>query len=119
KVKSLRIYATLTLIIAALVGIAIVPLPSHVYCPLEVQARDAKSVYVWQDGILEKTFVQPGDHVTEGQLLAQLKNVDVDFEIEKLTGQRNVFEAQLKGLNLVSLTDRKASSEIEPITKAL
>src|SRR5436190_5603641 len=119
KVKSLRIYATLSVITAAIVGFGFVPLPSHVYCPLEVQARKADSVYVWQDGILEKTFVQPGDHVTKGQLLAQLKNVDVDFDIEKLTGQRNVFQAQLQGLNLVSLTDRKASSEIEPITKSL
>ena len=119
KVKSLRIYATLGVIIAALVGVAIVPLPSHVYCPLEVQARGAKLVYVWQDGILEKTFIQPGDQVTKGQLLAQLKNVDVDFDIEKLTGQRNVFQAQLEGLNLVSLTDRKASSEIEPTAKSL
>jgi putative peptide zinc metalloprotease protein len=119
KVKSLRIYATLSVITAAIIGFGFVPLPSHVYCPLEVQARKADSVYVWQDGILEKTFVQPGDHVAKGQLLAQLKNVDVDFDIEKLTGQRNVFQAQLQGLNLVSLTDRKASSEIEPITKSL
>jgi len=119
KVKSLRIYATLTLITAALIGVGFVPLPSHVYCPLEVQARGAASVYVSVDGILEKTFVQLGDQVTDGQLLAQLKNVDVDFDIEKLTGQRNVFQAQLQGLNLVSLTDRKASSEIEPTAKSL
>jgi putative peptide zinc metalloprotease protein len=119
KVKSIRIYATLLVITAAIVGIGFVPLPSHVYAPLEVQARGAAKVFVNVDGILEKTFVQPGDHVTQGQLLAQLTNVDVDFDIEKLTGQRNVFEAQLKGLNLVSLADRKASSEIEPTTQSL
>jgi putative peptide zinc metalloprotease protein len=106
-------------ITAALVGIGFVPLPSHVYAPLEVQARGAAYVYVKVDGILEKTFVQPGDHVTQGQLLAQLSNVDVDFDIEKLTGQRNVFDAQLKGLDRVSLADRKASSEIEPTSKSL
>jgi putative peptide zinc metalloprotease protein len=119
KVKSLRVYATLFVITAAIVGFGFVPLPSHVYCPLEVQARHADSVYVSVDGILEKTLVQPGDQVKEGQLLAQLKSVDVDFEIEKLTGQRNVLQAQLKGLNLVSLADRRASSEIEPTIKSL
>src|SRR4051812_15404539 len=119
KVKSLRVYATLFVITAAIVGFGFIPFPSHVYCPLEVQARGAKSVYVWQDGILDQVFVRPGDQVKEGQLLAQLRNVDVDFEIEKLTGQRNVLEAQLKGLNLVSLADRKASSEIEPTVKSL
>src|SRR4051812_45556104 len=120
KVKSIRVYATLLVITGAIVGIGFVPLPSHVYCPLEVQARDAKSVYVTTvDGILEKTFVQPGDRVTKGQLLAQLSNIDIDIKIGELTGQRDVYEAQLKGLTLVSLADRKASSEIEPTTKAL
>src|SRR3954465_15128477 len=119
KVKSLRIYATLAVITAVIVGVAIVPLPSHVYCPLEVQARHAESVYAKVDGILEKVYVHPGEKVKEGQLLAQLTNVDVDFDIEKLTGQRNVFQAQLRGLNLVSLADRRASSEIEATTESL
>ena len=44
-----------------------VPLPSHVYCPLEVQARGAESVYVVDDGILDEVLVRPGDQVTEGQ----------------------------------------------------
>ncbi len=117
--KRLRMYATLLVITAAIVGIGFMPLPSHVYCPLEVQARGAASVYVWQDGILEKIFVRPGDQVAEGQLLAQLRNIDVDIEIDELTGQRNVYDAQLKGLNLVSLADRKASLEIEATTESL
>src|SRR4051812_15928475 len=119
KVKSLRVYATLLVITGIIVGIGFVPLPSHVFCPLEVQARGAESVYVWQDGILEKTFVRPGDQVTKGQSLAQLKNIDVDIKIDELTGQRNVYQAQLKGLTLVSLADRRASSEIEATTESL
>ena len=92
KVKSLRIYATLAVITAAIVGVGFVPLPSHVYCPLEVQARGAKSVYVWQSTESSKRLSSNrATRSTKGQLLAQLKNVDVDFDIEKLTGQRNVF----------------------------
>ena len=72
-----------------------VPLPSHVYCPLEVQARDAASVYVEQPGILEAVLVKPGDQVEKGQLLAELRNVDVDVSIAELTGQRDVYTAQL------------------------
>src|SRR6476659_3363132 len=98
KVKSLRIYATLAVITAVIVGIGLIPLPSHVYCPLEVQARGAKWVYVPHEGFLEKIFVKPGDQVTEGQVLAQLQNVDVDYDIAKLTGQSNVYAKQLDGL---------------------
>jgi putative peptide zinc metalloprotease protein len=119
KVKSLRIYATLLVITAAIIGILAVPLPSHVYCPLEIQARDARSVYVTVNGILEKAFVKPGDVVTEGQPLAQLSNIDVDIKITELTGQRNVYDVQLQGLNRFSIADIRASTQIDPITKAL
>ncbi len=108
KVKSLRVYGTLVVIFGAIAAVGFIPLPSHVYCSLEVQARNAASVYVSVDGILEKVLVRPGDRVTEGQLLAQLKNIDVDIKIEELKGQRDVYQAQLTGLNRVSLADRKA-----------
>ncbi len=117
--KRLRVYATLVVIFGALIGIGFVPLPAHVYCPLEVQARHADSVYVAVDGILEKVFVHPGDQVAEGQPLAQLRNIDVDIEIADLTGKRNVFTAQLQGLSRVSLDNRRASSQINPLTEAL
>jgi putative peptide zinc metalloprotease protein len=119
KVKSVRIYGTLVVITAVIVGIGFVPLPSHVYCPLEVQARNADSVYVMADGILERTFVRPGDHVTKGQVLAQLRNLDIDVNIAKLKGERNVYEAQLGGLTRVSLADSEASAQIDPIRSAL
>ena len=119
KVKSLRVYATLVVIFGAIGGIGLVPLPSHVYCPLEIQARHAASVYVEVDGNLEKAFVQPGDVVTEGQPLAQLTNIDVDIKFTELIGQRNVFDVQLQGLNRFSIADNRASTQIDPITKAL
>ncbi len=113
KVKSVRIYGTLAVIAAVITGIGFVPLPSHVYCPLEVQARHAASIYVPVDGILEKVFVRPGDQVSKGQLLAQLDNIDVDIKIAELTGQRDVYAAQLKGLNRASFADRRATAQID------
>jgi putative peptide zinc metalloprotease protein len=119
KVKSVRIYATLLVIIGAIVGIGFVPLPSHVYCPLEVQARNADSVYVSVEGILDKCFVRPGQQVKKGDPLAQLHNVDLDKKIVELTGQRNVYKTQLEGLTKVSFTDPRASSQIGYVTKSL
>jgi putative peptide zinc metalloprotease protein len=119
KVKSVRIYATILVIIAAIAAIGFVPLPSHVYCPLEVQARQAASVYVPHEGFLEKIFVKPGDQVAEGQVLAQLQNIEVEYDIAKLTGQRNVYAKQLEGLGRVSLTNLASSAQIEPVAKLL
>ncbi len=120
KVKRGRMYASMLLVTAAAVGIGLVPLPSHVYCPLEVQARKAASVYViGAGGILDEVLVEPGDQVTEGQILGRLRNIELDIAIADLTGQREVYKAQLDGLQKVSLEDRSASGQIEPTAETL
>src|SRR4029079_9266988 len=91
----------------------------HVYAPLEVQARKAKNVYVAVDGILEQTFVRPGQIVKEGEPLAQLHDIDLDIAIAELTGQRDVSMVQLEGLRRVSFDDRRASTQIAPLKEAL
>jgi putative peptide zinc metalloprotease protein len=119
KVKRGRMYMSAGLLIAAIAAIGFIPLPSHVYCPLEIQARGAESVYVYVDGILDEVLVRPGDRVVAGQPLAKLRNIDVDFSIEKLTGQRDTFQAELEGLKLVSFQDRRAAAQIDPVQEAL
>jgi putative peptide zinc metalloprotease protein len=103
----------------AIAAVLFIPLPSHVYAPLEVQARNADSVYVVVDGVLEKTFVRPGDVVKKDDPLAQLQNIDVDLSITELAGQRNIITAQLDGLRRVSYADPRANTQIDPLKKAL
>ena len=119
KVSSVRLYSTSAVAFGVIAAIGFIPLPSHVYAPLEVQARHAASVYVAVDGILEKVDVRPGQEVKEGQLLAQLQNIDVDIAITELTGQRNVYKTQLLGLQQASFKDHRASSQTDPLAKAL
>jgi putative peptide zinc metalloprotease protein len=119
KVKRGRMYASLVLLVAVITGVMFIPLPAHVYSPLEVEARDAESVYVFVDGILDEVYVRPGDRVEKGQDLARLRNIDVDISIADLRGQQARYEAQLAGLNRVSFEDRTAAAQIEPVTKAL
>jgi putative peptide zinc metalloprotease protein len=119
KVKRGRMYMSIGLLTAAIAAIGFIPLPSHVYCPLEVQARGAESVYVFVGGVLEELYVKPGDKVTKDQPLAQLSNDEVDIAIAKLTGEREAYIAQLEGLRRVSFEDRRASAQVEPVVEAL
>ncbi len=119
KVSRVRLYVTILVLIGVIAAIGFVPLPSHVYAPLEVQARDAASVYVKVDGILDQTFVRPGDQVKEGQLLAQLHNIELDYEITQLAGERDILSVQLAGLHRASFGDYSASTQIDPVRKAL
>jgi putative peptide zinc metalloprotease protein len=119
KVKRVRMYGTLAVFSAFVAALALVPLPMHVYAPLEVQARDAKSVYALVDGILDEVLVQPGDKVDKGQVLARLRNIDIDISIADLEGQRKVNEAQLAGLRRISFSDRRASRQIQQVKETL
>src|SRR5262245_18765351 len=119
KVKRVRVYVTLAVIVGAIAAICFVPLPSHIYCPLEVQARGAKLVYVDEEGTLEAVLVKPGDQVVKGQVLARLHNLDVDISIAESIGERNVLSAQLEGINRVMHEDRRASAQIEEVTESL
>jgi putative peptide zinc metalloprotease protein len=119
KVKRLRVYATILLLGGVIAAIMFVPLPAHVYCPFEVQARHADSVYVEVEGVLDAIKVEPGQTVTQGDLLAQLRNADVEKSIVELTGKRNTYEAQLVSLQNASLEDNRASGQVTPVAKVL
>jgi putative peptide zinc metalloprotease protein len=87
---------------------------------LELQARDAANVYVGvKGGILEEVFVQPGQTVKQGDVLAQLRNIDLDISIANLHGQREILAAQLAGLKRTSARDPRASVEIGGLTEQL
>jgi putative peptide zinc metalloprotease protein len=119
KVKRPRMYATLLLLGAVIAAVALIPFPLHVYAPLEVHARDADSVYALVDGVLDQVFVRPGDRVTKGQPLAQLRNIDIEIEIANLEGQIATLEAQLAGLSQISFSDPHAEQQVEQVSKML
>ncbi|MEX2091580.1 MAG: biotin/lipoyl-binding protein, partial [Pirellulales bacterium] len=102
KVIRWRMYTTIAVLVAAVAGVLFIPLPSHIYCGLEVQARNAASVYVDQPGILEAVHVQPGDRVEQGQLLAELSDLGLDVAIAERTGQRDAYKVQLNSLRSLS-----------------
>jgi putative peptide zinc metalloprotease protein len=119
KVKRWRMYTTLFLLIAAVTAVLFIPLPSHVYCSLVVQARGAESVYVEVPGELEQVFVEPGQRVEQGAPLAKLSDVDVDLKISQLDGQRELYEAQLKSLHNMSFDEPEAAARIEEVSESL
>jgi len=119
KVKKPRMYASLGVLAALLLGVLFIPLPYSVICTLEIQARDAKPVYVDvpEGGKLEKIIVQPGDPVVKNQELAVLANPDIDVKIEELTGEVNRYEMKLE--NLRRRSDLHARDEIRQVEESL
>ncbi len=121
KVKKPRMYTSLAVIAALVLAFLFIPLPHSVMCVLEVQPGDAVPVYidVPDGGQLGELFVKSGEVITAGQRLAQLENVDVDLEIEQLTGSLNQYREQLKSLNRQRFSDSQALGEIPQVKEAL
>jgi putative peptide zinc metalloprotease protein len=119
KVKKVRMYATLAVIIAVAAGVWFIPFPLSVLAEFELQPRDAESVCIEVEGTLEEVFVEPGQQVEEGQLLARLSNIDLELEIERLRGERESNQAQLDNYKLMQFHDVQAGLQIEVIQQRL
>lgn len=109
-----RMYTTIGVVAAVIAGVLFIPLPSHIYCGLEVQARNAAPVYVDQPGILKQIYVQPGDRVEQGQLLAELSDLALDVIITDRRGQRDAYQAQL-----VALRNLRSSAQVAEAREGL
>ncbi|MCA9167260.1 MAG: biotin/lipoyl-binding protein, partial [Planctomycetales bacterium] len=96
QVKRNRLLATLAVIGAIIAAIVYVPLPYSVKSAVEVQAKDASSVYALVPGTLVEMKVKPGDQVTEGQVIAVMENDDLRMTVEELERQVEVYSQQLK-----------------------
>ncbi len=99
KVKKPRLYATLAGLAAIAAALCLLPLPYHVISPLEVQARDAASIYVTVPGKLDQVFVHEGQSVPEGKPLAQLSNVELELKIAELADKCDFYSKHLENLD--------------------
>jgi putative peptide zinc metalloprotease protein len=119
QVKKVRFYASLSVVAALVAAALFVPLPYSVVCPLELDARDAQSVYVEASGKVLSLDVAPGQQVAKGQQLAQLSSTDVDLKIAELEGKGNGYRVQLESLRQQAGHDRRAAEQIPQIHEAL
>src|SRR5215471_10539160 len=77
EVKKPRMYLSLAIVAVVLAAFLFLPLPYHVFCPLEVQPYRADDVYVGAvGGQVTKIHVNPGKRVDAGAPIADLANVD-------------------------------------------
>lgn len=119
KVKRVRMYVSLFLLGSVVGGLLLIPFPSSVLCSFELQPHDAASIYVEGEGELKEVNVKSGEQVEQGQLLARLKNVDLEIAIVDWTGQRDSLRAQLKHLQQTRFQDEQASLQIKVVQERL
>ncbi len=110
---------TLAVVAAVVAFVLFVPLPYRVFCSLNVEARDAKTVYVEVPGTLKAVYVRPGDHVKKGKVLAELENYDLEVSISELQGRRDQLQSQLDSLMRERFRDTQAGAEVPHVQDSL
>ncbi|MHB8968960.1 MAG: hemolysin D [Pirellulaceae bacterium] len=112
KVKRYRVIASLA-VVATLVGVFFfVPLPFHLSCNFDVKPRDAATVYAAVDGRLDEVLVEPGQYVQQGDVLARMRNVELELNVAKLEGDLRELDAKLQVLQKQHRIDDTAGLSI-------
>jgi multidrug resistance efflux pump len=71
-------------------AILVFPVSYRVPASCEVQPYFLQQVAAPFDGVLEKTFVRPGDQVEQGQLLARLDGREIGWRLSQAVAQREI-----------------------------
>ncbi|QDV51424.1 HlyD family efflux transporter periplasmic adaptor subunit [Gimesia fumaroli] len=91
-----KVSATLTVFAAVILGILLIPVPMHFEAPFIVEGYDVQHVRTTESGRLDQIYVEPGQHVEKGQLLASIVNLEKEDELNQLKNQRLVQEGEIK-----------------------
>ncbi len=96
QVKRKNLLTTIGVVGALLAAFVYLPLPYSIKCPLEVQPRDATTVYALVPGALESVKVEPGQKVALGDEVAVLSNEDLQLQVIELQQTVNQYEQQIE-----------------------
>jgi putative peptide zinc metalloprotease protein len=119
KVKRHRVVASLAVVATVVAAVVLVPLPFHVDCTLEVQPRDAESVFASVPGTLREVVKRPGEWVEADTVLVKLENVDLEFQVAELRGQRAFYQEQLDSLECRHFRDPSVAMQIPAVKELL
>jgi putative peptide zinc metalloprotease protein len=119
QVKKPRLIATLSVLGAVVAAFVFLPLPFHVRCAFEAQARDSESVFVDTPGQLMQIVAKPGEHVVKGEPIARLKDDALEMTLVELRGKMKEYEAQLDSYRLLKRHDPEVAGQVESTEKLL
>lgn len=83
-----------------------VPLPTYVYCPALIEPYEAQHVYAYYPGRL-KSSIAENSTVSSGDLIYELENDTLEYELEELSGQLEVQKTHLRSL------EQRSSESVE------
>jgi putative peptide zinc metalloprotease protein len=98
QVKRKNLIATFVVASILIAAFLYVPLPYSVKCALEVQPRNATTVYALEPGTLDELHVEAGQQVKQGDDVARLSNEDLELTVVGLEQSAAVYRDKIRVL---------------------
>lgn len=73
--------------IVVFAAVMLMPVADQIHCECSAEANRRSYVVAPHEGMIEQTFAEPGDVVTAGQLLAQMDDREIRWELAGLTAE--------------------------------
>lgn len=101
-VKQTRLALSVATIAVILAGIALIPLPHHVYCHFRLVPADAVNIYAKVPGMLVEIYALPNQPVVAGQTIAVLDSDDLGRQIVQMETKVSAASANVQLVKFVS-----------------
>ncbi len=105
--KTLAIAGTVLVLLAALF---VFPADFELEAKGTLEPVNRRDVFAAVDGEVDQLFVEHGDEVKKGQLLAKLRNTDLQVAITRVDGEITTTQEQIVSLNRMLHGDRQLSA---------
>ncbi|MEO1524188.1 MAG: hemolysin D [Planctomycetota bacterium] len=97
KVKRFNLLTSLGIATAVVAAVCYIPLPHHIDCAFEIRPTEAGRVYAGSVGHIEYA-VSPGEMVQKDDVIAKLKNGDLEMRLADLEIEEAVARVQYENL---------------------
>ncbi len=100
EVSKFRLTRTIGLGTAVVLAISFLPLPQYVSGYARIRPQDAQILSVTVAGKIDQIRVRPGDSVRKGDVIAVLKNLDLELDLLRFEGDLATARSDLVGFEL-------------------
>jgi putative peptide zinc metalloprotease protein len=112
KVKRFNVAVSLSIVAAVIAAVCYIKLPHHIDCAFEIRPSEAGRVYAGSAGQIVDT-AEPGQRVEAGDVIAVLRNRDLELRMADLEIEETVAEIQFEKLRDRVFGDRSLAAQLE------
>lgn len=118
KLNPARLALSGAVVILAIAVACLLPFPARITAPVEIEARDASRIYATVGGTLQ-TALPAGTAVKKGQVLATLRNADLQRDLTRLATEQRLQELRLVELETLRGDEPERAAQIPAVKQAL